>query len=128
MASLLSNILPSKIIPTSDSDMSNAMEDVVHEEPPVHPVALRLNGTGGRPTPHVGPTIEHYRKHHATTIGDGSDEFWGNVSLYLTRSLLSYLILDNRRQEKCYIGTGLSIPLEPAHSKQAILYGFLKVV
>lgn len=43
-------------------------------------VVARMLGKDGRPKPYVGPGLEDYKKLHATTIGDNSDEFWANVS------------------------------------------------
>ncbi|KAG8851654.1 acetyl-CoA synthetase [Tulasnella sp. 330] len=45
-----------------------------------YPVAPRMQGKDGRPKPYVGPGLEDYKKLHATTIGDNSDEFWANAA------------------------------------------------
>ncbi|TDL27840.1 acetate--CoA ligase [Rickenella mellea] len=49
-----------------------------HVEAPIHPVAPRVKN--GPKKPHVGPTIDDYKKHHASTVGDNSDEFWAKAA------------------------------------------------
>ncbi|KZS88023.1 acetate--CoA ligase [Sistotremastrum niveocremeum HHB9708] len=51
--------------------MADAFEHV-----PLHPVAPRLQGTDGRPKPHIGPTRADYDKAYAATTGAHSDAFW----------------------------------------------------
>ncbi|KAF8310423.1 acetate--CoA ligase [Clavulina sp. PMI_390] len=46
---------------------------------PTFPVAPRLTQKD-RATPHVGPGIADYRKAHAATIGEGSDEWWAKAA------------------------------------------------
>lgn len=43
------------------------------------PIAPRVQGNDGRPTPHIGPTLEHYKELHAKTIHPDSDEWWAKV-------------------------------------------------
>ncbi|KDQ09202.1 hypothetical protein BOTBODRAFT_643258 [Botryobasidium botryosum FD-172 SS1] len=56
------------------------MADAPHIDAPVHPVAPRLTGIDGRPTPHVGPTLDHYKEAHAATIGHESDAYWAKTA------------------------------------------------
>ena len=49
-----------------------------HEPVPKHPIAPKVRQGGV--TPHIGPSIEDYKKVHAQTIGAQSDEWWGTVS------------------------------------------------
>ncbi|KAF7303941.1 Acetyl-coenzyme A synthetase [Mycena indigotica] len=39
-----------------------------------YPVAPRLQAT---PTPHIGPDLDAYRAAHKGSVGEGSDEWWG---------------------------------------------------
>ncbi|KAG8958522.1 acetyl-CoA synthetase [Tulasnella sp. 419] len=65
----------------SNPNMSVNVQDVPeHHDAPVFPIPERLQGKDGRPTPHVGPTIDHYKDHHSITVGDGSDEFWAKAA------------------------------------------------
>ena len=49
-----------------------------HEPVPKHPIAPKVRQGGV--IPHIGPSIEDYKKVHAQTIGAQSDEWWGTVS------------------------------------------------
>jgi len=57
------------------------MTDVDHEVPAL-PIASRM--MGGRPKPHIGPTIDDYRSVWGKTVGEGSDAFWKKVGLDVT--------------------------------------------
>lgn len=137
--------MATQITPSSlDQDiiMSNALDAAVEETLiPTHPVPQRLQGTDGRPTPHIGPTIDDYRTHHATTVGQGSDEFWAKVGTRLSPpiipkcppSLQSWPLIwvflrTFSRPEKCFIGTVLSIQFVLGLLKLAISFGSPKVV
>jgi acetyl-CoA synthetase len=54
------------------------MSDLQVPAIPIHPVAPRMKN--GAKTPHVGPDIGAYRKAHAVTIGEGSDEWWAKIA------------------------------------------------
>ncbi|KAF8508730.1 hypothetical protein BU17DRAFT_77923 [Hysterangium stoloniferum] len=46
----------------------------------IHPIAPRVKGTDGRPTPHIGPSRTEYEQHHTLTVGDQSDEWWAKIA------------------------------------------------
>lgn len=54
------------------------MADINHEVPAL-PIAPRMKG--GRPPPHIGPTIDDYKQVWGKTVGPGSDAFWKKVGL-----------------------------------------------
>lgn len=84
---LVQNALPStEQAPAAGAATSHLLtspkisSDTVEEDFRTYPVAARMLGNDGRPKPYVGPGLEDYKKLHATTIGDHSDEFWASVS------------------------------------------------
>ena len=58
------------------------MADSQHQSVQPHPIAPRVKDHHKKP--HVGPDINAYRDHHAKTVGEGSDEWWGQVRLFTT--------------------------------------------
>jgi acetyl-CoA synthetase len=56
------------------------MAEINHDDAITHPVAPRLHGKDGDPKPHIGPSIDDYRKAHEATVGEGSDAWWAQVS------------------------------------------------
>lgn len=58
--------------------MADAMNPDPEMEVQTFPVAPRLTHPD-RPTPYVGPGIGDYRKAHAQTVGQPSDEWWAKV-------------------------------------------------
>ncbi|KAG9021760.1 acetyl-CoA synthetase [Tulasnella sp. JGI-2019a] len=82
---LVQNAMPSTgqkpDAPTGHPISSPAISgDNVEEDFRTYPVAARMLGKDGRPKPYVGPGVEDYKKLHATTVGDASDEFWANAA------------------------------------------------
>jgi hypothetical protein len=64
------------------------MTDVDHEVPAL-PIASRMKGEGGRPKPHIGPTIDDYKTLWGKTVGQSSDDFWRKVGLESPETALS---------------------------------------
>ena len=54
------------------------MAEHEHENVPALPIAARMRDPA-RPKPHIGPTMADYKKVHAHTVGNNSDDFWGKV-------------------------------------------------
>ena len=67
---------------------TSTMTDVDHEVPAI-PIASRMKGEGGRPKPHVGPTIDDYKTLWGKTVGQHSDDFWRKVGFDVTLNSLS---------------------------------------
>ena len=63
------------------------MSDQPQEEPKTYPVPIRLQAKDGDPKPHIGPSIDDYKKAHAETVGEGSDAWWAEVSSHLIWNL-----------------------------------------
>ena len=61
---------------SSSGTMSIIFED--HELAPIYPIAPRMRE--GLKKPHVGPSRKDYEGLHSKTVGEDSDEWWGNVS------------------------------------------------
>jgi hypothetical protein len=74
------------------------LPEVDHTVPTI-PVAPRMKGTDGRPKPHIGPTIDDYKKIWSKTVGTGSDEFWRKVCLFDPASR-SHLTLETALSER----------------------------
>ena len=54
------------------------MAEHEHENVPALPIAARMRDPA-RPKPHIGPTMADYKKVHAHTVGNNSDDFWRKV-------------------------------------------------
>ena len=63
----------------SDTTFHSLPDSVHGAENVFHPPA-RLQGSDGRPKPHIGPDYKAYLAEYEKTIGDGSDEWWTKVA------------------------------------------------
>jgi hypothetical protein len=62
----------------ADIDDEVPLADIDHEVPAL-PIASRMKGQDGRPKPHIGPTVDDYKKVWGKTVGKDSDDFWRKV-------------------------------------------------